>query len=264
MKLKHPPVIDSNGNISTNPFIDFDPNNPNHYPEGAGVYIYGVKVEVDNQLKFVPVCVGESLNLRKRLLNDHYHGKFVKNHQNIINGTNKRISEKKELWNFSLTQMTMLQVAHLYCDMRIYSIMRNERNRTSNQFLERLNKLKNLIYFQNENFFNIKHNLIFQPNHSNISASEAAAKYSGSSMMIKETLKNFCENFYFVYADDLELAGHSLLNVEDRLNVEVKLKDFLGDNYCIYTTADSNRKGRGFDVNFDFTAIVNELVQLRK
>jgi hypothetical protein len=136
--------------------------------------------------------------------------------------------------------MTILRAAHLYCDMRIYNIMRNERNRTSEQFLLRLNTLKNLIYFQNENFFKIKHGLIFQSNHSNLSASEAALKYSGSSVIIEETLKNFSENFYFVYADDLEMEEYSFSNVEDRLNVEVKLKDFLGDKYGIYTTADSN------------------------
>jgi hypothetical protein len=83
-------------------------------------------------------------------------------------------------------------------------------------------------------------------------------------VIIKETLKNFCENFYFVYSDDLEMEEYSLLNEADRLNVEVKLKDFLGDNYGIYTTADSNRKGRDFDVTFDFSDIENELVQLRK
>jgi len=264
MKLKHPSLTLPNGNVSNNPFIDFDPKNPDHYPKGAGVYIYGIKVKVDNQLKFVPVCVGESCDLRNRLFKDHYQGKFVKNYQNIINGTNKRISEKKELWNFSLTQMTILQVTHLYDDTRIYDIMSGEINKTSNQFLARLTKLKNLIYFQNDNFFNIKHSLIFQLNHSNISASQAADKYSGSSIMIKETLKNFCKNFYFVYADDLELEGHSFLNVEDRLNVEVKLKAFLSEYYGIFTTADDKRKGRDFDVNFDFTAIENELVQLRK
>ena len=263
MQLKHPTVILPNGNVSNNPFIDFDPNNPDHYPQGAVVYIYGIKVKVDNNLKFVPVCVGESLNLRKRLLNDHYQGKFVKNFQNIINGSNRRISEKKELWDFSLPNKTILQFAHLYCDMRIYNIMRNERNRTSEQFLVRLKALKNLIYFQNENFFNIKHNLIFQPNHSNLSASEAALKYSGSSVVIKETLKNFCDNFYFVYSNDLGIEKYSFSNVEDRLNVEVKLKDFLGDNYGVYTTADSNRKGREFDVHFDFSEIENELVKLR-
>ncbi len=264
MQLKHPTVIFPNGNVSNNPFLDFDPNNPNHYPKVAGVYIYGIKIKVDNELKFVPICVGESLNLRKRLFNDHYQEKFVKNYQNIINGTNQSIKEKKELWNFSLAQMTILQVAHLYCDMRIYNIMRNERNRTSKQFLARLNELKNLIYFQNENFFNIKYGLIFQSNQSNLSASEAANNYSESALVIKETVKNFCEKFYFVYADDLKLEGHSFSNREDRLNVEVKLKDFLGDNYGIYTTADSNRKGRDYDVHFDFTAIENELVQLRK
>lgn len=263
MKLKHPTVILPNGNVSNNPFIDFDPNNSEHYPKVPLVYIYGIKVEVDNQIKFLPVCVGESDNLPNRLFKDHYHGKFVKNFQNIINGTNKKITERKELWDFSMAQMTILQVAHLYDDMRIYNIMRNETNRTSNQFLVRLTKLKNLIYFQNENFFNIKHNLIFQTNHSNLSSSEAALKYSGSSVVIKETLENFCDNFYFVYSDDLGMEEYSLLNREDRLNVEVKLKDFLGDKFGIYTTADSNSKGRDFDVDFDFSEIENELVKLR-
>jgi hypothetical protein len=40
IKLKHPPVVDPTGNLSQNPFVDFNPNNQNHYPKGAGFYIY--------------------------------------------------------------------------------------------------------------------------------------------------------------------------------------------------------------------------------
>ncbi len=57
----HPPTN------SQNPFNDFVPSNIDHYPNCSGIYIYGLKLVVDGVKKFVPMYVGISDNLQKRL-----------------------------------------------------------------------------------------------------------------------------------------------------------------------------------------------------
>jgi hypothetical protein len=59
---------------------------------------------------------------------------------------------------------------------------------------------------------------------------------------------------------DSEIAN--LSNSADRLNVEVKLNHALIDQFGIYTSADKKRKGRDFAMQFDFSEIENEMVDL--
>ena len=73
--FKHPPVptLENPDVLSLDPFNEFNPANELHYPTKAGVYIYGLRVEVEGQgRKFVPLCVGEAGDLRERLFKDHY------------------------------------------------------------------------------------------------------------------------------------------------------------------------------------------------
>jgi len=263
LKLQHPPVVDSFGKFSNDPFNDFDPNNRMHYPNGSGVYIYGIKVEIDGICKFVPLCVGESLDLKKRIFNDHYKGKFFKNYLNLFSKKQKQIKEKKELWDFSKNKMSILDLAKIYCDMRVYILINSGRNRKSYEYMLRLNQLKNLIYFQNKNYFNAKYRNNHQNNFENISASEACVQFPKSFDEISSTLKNFTENFYFVYANKIENEKINLNNLEDRLNIEVKLSQELINQFDIYTTADKNRKGRDFNIQFDFSLIQSQIVNLK-
>ncbi len=262
MILKHPPVIDSNGILSKNPFNDFDPSNPAHYPQGAGVYIYGIKVEIDRETKFVPLCVGESRDFSKRLYRDHFIGKFANNFHNLSAAKFKSIKENKELWDFSKKSMSILEISKIYCDLRMYMEVNKGKKRTTREQMLKLNQLKYLIYFQNENFFNAKYGHAHQMNHKNISASEACQLFPSSNLQISPTLANFVSNFYFVYADDMDAEIANLSNPEDRLNIEVKLNQALIDKYGLYTTADKKRKGRDFAVDFDFSFIENKMVNL--
>jgi hypothetical protein len=51
-----------------NPFIDFQPGNRHHYPNGvSGVYIWGLKIPIDKVKKFVPIYVGIAKDLGARL-----------------------------------------------------------------------------------------------------------------------------------------------------------------------------------------------------
>lgn len=261
--LQHPPVVNSNGIISENPFNDFDPYNPMHYPIGSGVYIYGIKVEIDGVLRFVPICVGESENLKERLQKDHFIGKFQKNYANLFSTKQKKISEKKELWDFSKNQISMLDLSKIYCDMRHYIFMNSGRNRRALEYMLRLNQLKNLIYFQNKNYFNAKYGYPHENLHRNISASDACSQFPKSYDKISSTLKNFTDNFYFVYANSIENEEINLNDLDDRLNLEVKLNQALIDQFDIYTTADRNRTGRDFEIQFDFSLILEQIVNLK-
>lgn len=61
----HPPTG------TANHFANFKPGNIHHYPDEAGVYIFGLKIPVNGIVKFVPLYVGIAKNLRNRLW-QHY------------------------------------------------------------------------------------------------------------------------------------------------------------------------------------------------
>ena len=61
IRYNHPPVTIGN------PFQNFNPNDLTHYPNGAGIYIYGFKKLIDGDKIFIPLYVGISKNLKSRL-----------------------------------------------------------------------------------------------------------------------------------------------------------------------------------------------------
>ena len=262
IKLKHPPVIDSNGNLSKKPFDDFDPKNSLNYYEIPSVYIYGTKVIVDGILKFVPITVGETKNLNQRLYKNHYNGKIVKPLKSILKQKPTTSSEKKEIWDFSNKTMNKSDIIDIYNDMSIYNTINIGEGRTSLSFLSNLQSLQKLIFFQNENYFNIKFGLTFKDPHSNISPAQSVLSYPQTSSKIINTLQNFNDNFYYVYADEFDNLDFPITELRNRLNVEVKLKNELSTKFGINTTADSKRKGNEFDVSFDFSEIENILIDL--
>jgi hypothetical protein len=147
--FKHPPVKDAAGNLSLNPFKDFDPNKKDHYPDDneVGVYILGIKAKVDNEVKFIPLVVGEG-KLRNRLYKDHYLSKFVTPLINLKEGKTKHIKEKKEIWNFSKSSYKKKEVKKIYADMHTYDKLPRT-GRTTKPFLVTISGLRNLLYFQN-------------------------------------------------------------------------------------------------------------------
>jgi hypothetical protein len=125
--FQHPPTG------TKDPFKDFEPWNPRHYPKGGGVYIYGLKLKIDNLLKFVPLYVGISENLDKRLW-QHYNEEKA--------GGNS----KWHLFSYAgITSSTDLQ--NLYHDMQILS---------SKKGLNHSRFTNTLIWFNNASFFDFK------------------------------------------------------------------------------------------------------------
>jgi hypothetical protein len=273
----HPPTG------TNNQLIDFDPSNPRHYPPVGeeGVYIYGIRAKVNGKLKFIPIVVGESKDLRNRLLEDHYKGKFVKAFENLIYCQNSSISEKKEIWDFSRWRYDLHELRLIYSDMAFYN--RHPRGRSLPPFLTAIANLNHLLYIQNIDLYNYRFKLtesirnirsdqairlLMEKSGYPIFAPVKMAMHLNASNLIL-TLKNFNENFYFVYAcynNQLENENtpeikNLLISKTGRRAAEHQLKNKL-KNIHIHTTANSKNIKYSCSLQFDMGQIRNELVNV--
>jgi hypothetical protein len=268
----HPPALDAAGNLSKNPFIDFDPQNEKHYPtkDKEGVYILGLKAKVDGELKFIPLVVGEG-QLRKRLYTDHYKGKYVTPLNNLLESKPKKIKEKKEIWDFSKSSYEKSELQKIYEEMKAYDTLPRN-GRQEKPFLTKIASLEHLLYFQNINFFNCRYGK-FNDSHIDLGSDEAVLllcqmlndkKYSKHHLNIQINLiklvlalKNLSDNFYFIYA-----VNEDLKSSDNRKFIEVTLKENFG-RIGIYTTADSHKKGNPQDKpTINFNKVKEILIQI--
>jgi hypothetical protein len=123
-----------------NGFTGFDPSNENHYnnlTNVPGIYIYGLRLEFKNNntidRKFLPIYVGETNNLKKRLFDDHY--------QHLKTGG----CSNKEIFNWSRVN-NFIDIVDIYKDMKNYQQSHTSHNAT----------LENLIWYNNHDFFDKK------------------------------------------------------------------------------------------------------------
>jgi hypothetical protein len=260
--FQHPPTG------TKDPFKDFEPWNPRHYPEGGGVYIYGLRTIVNGVLKFIPLVVGQSDDLQNRLHKDHYMGKFANPLAIILGNGSLHSGDPKEIWDFSNSFLTIPELVKIYKDIDSYDNTLGKKNKVAHVAL-----LKNLIFFQDCNFFHLKHavNPIFKKK--NIKT-EQSVKYLVNMLtggLTKNTndiiqhiskillsLNCFRDSFYFVYA--IKSEGINLLNMHDRESAEKATKKQL-KSIKLYTTADA-RKGKEMPIQIDLTEIQDELVNV--
>jgi hypothetical protein len=137
---------------NTTSLANFEPANRNHYPDSSekGIYIYGIRLRVNSELKFVPVVVGEG-SLVSRLYIDHYQKKFL-NPINFIAGySKKRSGDPKELWDFSKLDVNNKDLNGLYTDICKYNSPHKKGGKT-----KMASHLNHLLYFQDVNFYNYK------------------------------------------------------------------------------------------------------------
>lgn len=278
IQFQHPPV--------TNPFINFDPSNDDHYPEGAGVYIYGLRLNVDDddEKKFVPLCVGESSNLNIRLFNDHYNTLKV--------GGNNH----KELF-YLKPKTSISDVRLLYADLLRYDRFLFARNKHT--LIKTIAAIDSLIWYQFRDFFHHKLNVASPneyfniPNPSTCKHSKEGVKndLEGHSTTLKDfsnfinksitttseakqanellekiktTKENFTNNFYYVYATNEHVSENTNIDLSssdgsDRKKVEKAIKQKL-EGLGIYTTA--NARGAIVKFNLDLTKIQNILINV--
>jgi hypothetical protein len=262
--LNHPPTGTSN------PLMDFDPSNPEHYPKTNGIYVYGLRLMVDKEYKFVPIVVGEG-NLFSRLFKDHYLKKFKNPFSNLMCSTSLAIGDKKELWNFSNFICSRSVVKNVYNQMAIY-------DSTQSALRYQLGpKINELIYFQDFRFYE---HLIAPPatckKDLNVveTVNELKNGLNGNLAMeyiwkIEATLTNFKSHFYFVYAD-LNDDEHVNINIDDQIatsNKTMKLTERIElatkialQKISINTSAKA--VGEIVKMEIDLSLIQNELVNV--
>lgn len=261
----HPPVPGS-----TNPLVDFDPSNKNHYPQTNGVYVYGFRIKVDDMFKFAPAYVGIAFNdtLENRLFNHHY-----KNNQSC---STKHGKGYKELWDFASIR-TAHDLAHLYAEMHYYDNINNYTSgfyRTSSNYMEILTHLRCLLYFNNKNYFIMKRGGAFNE----LNASERELNHCDAidgMFDVDKRIQNmkalFTKDFYYIYSTFDEILNSineeknssflgTSMTVQSILeHVERIVKRAL-NTIGVHTTAKSN--SAFLDNEVDFTQIQKELVNV--
>jgi hypothetical protein len=264
--FQHPPT----GTV--NPLIDFDPTNEKHYPtkNESGVYIYGIRAKVDSRLKFIPIVVGEG-NLFKRLYNDHYLGKFANPLAIIIGDSSKKSGDAKELWDFSNTNMSIPELVNIYNDIDLYDKCLGKRGK-----LSLVAPLHNLIFYQDRDFFHLKHSI--SPLGGNVNVKTEGSidylmyiitkGYTTNIKAIREhasriliTLGNFRDRFYFVYAS---AKNHPEFDFSDKgvlHSIEKRTKENL-KKINIYTSAGETAGKIKGSIKIDLSGIQNELVNI--
>lgn len=252
---------------TANSLIEFDPSSPSHYPPVGeeGVYIYGIRVKVDGVLMFIPIVVGEG-NLRKRLYNDHYIGKFAAPLAILLGDKKVKSGDAKELWDFSKSDLAVSELSSIYQDIDNYDKALGKRGK-----LSRVAHLVHLIFFQDSDFFNLKHWLESVGNNHNVKI-EQSIDYliklhsSPSTSTIEHitriitALSNFKQNFYYVFASTQNNAEIDLGNRVLRESIEKQTKKQL-KSIGLYTTADG-RKGAEISIKLDLNKIKDELANL--
>ena len=240
---------------TNNPLMEFQPSNPDHYPKGYGVYIYGLKLHIDNELKFVPLYVGKhNTNVGRRVFEHYYQERMPGN-------------SCKEI--FDLTNIKSLD------DIRTLYEAMNKYDSVKGKPLVRISNEK-LIWFNDKDFFNtyISKSLGKYVSLSNyISGSGHLAslypKVGDFDLMISKdktiakcirelndkivaSKSLYNDKFYFLFANNI--PKDKLLFYENSTKLALQK---LG----IYTTAWANKEGNTSVVNFD--EIFSELINLK-
>jgi hypothetical protein len=206
----HPPT----GTV--NPFKDFTPGNIHHYPDKAGVYIFGLKIPISGIIKFVPIYVGIAKNLRNRLW-QHY--------------CEERTGGNSKWYVFDYASIkTGADVVDLYNCMRIADSKK------------RFNKFRfseKLIWFNDSRFFDWKlgiNGISGYVSHSGVLASilpdgdlnhisikNPSSNANNLKSMIENSKSLFDQGFYFAYSclskDDISIdKHHPLFQLFDEYN----------------------------------------------
>lgn len=244
IKFNHPPV--------SNPFNNFCPEESTHYPTGDGVYIYGMKLTINDEEKFVPMYVGNG-NLKDRLTKHYTDLK--------TNG-----KSRKELFNFSEESLTLKELKGIYNDMLIYDRLTNYKPCITPQQPTVFN-LEALIYFQcmsiydyklNTNIYKAQAQLLIKNNPNGdlnqFQINKLSPKPQEYFNLVQKTKKNFTTKFYYIYAEYPDVNLPPDFFKHEAKNALKKIS--------IYTTAKHIDKEIPQALTVDLSNIQNELVNV--
>lgn len=258
--------------VTWNPLADFDPSNEMHYPEKdvLGVYIYGIRAKVNGVLKFIPIVVGEG-KLHQRLYKDHYIGKFANPLYILLGDKTKKSGDAKELWDFSNSNLSIYDLINIYNDINKYNTFLGKRGK-----LSMVVHLNNLIFFQNSDFFHLKHATKPLNKKINIKTEESIdylldiliKGYTTNVVDIREhasrillTLRNFREEFYYVYACAKNNPEIDFINKGVLHSIEKQTKEKL-QSINLHTSAGEVQGSIKDSIEIDLSEIQNQLVNI--
>lgn len=262
VQFKHP----SNG------FMNFNPSDINHYSNLnlPGIYIYGLRQNIKGiQGKtFIPLYVGITKNLKKRLYDDHF----------LQESWPGKKSSKKEIFDFSNEDYSLEAIADRYRDMLVYDLVTNYKG----QQRPIISYLKHLVWFQDLTFYHEKIGANIFPlprtNSNHLDSYKNGLLSSMKNNSLNEiitkgelTKKKFNNDFYFVYAtyqdiinsnDVIDLKNSTLsanYTKESAEKIEFRTKKVL-NQLGINTTAKAEVINS--QIKIDLSIIQNDLINL--
>jgi hypothetical protein len=256
----------------SNGFTNFNPSDVNNYSNLnlPGIYIYGLRQTIKGirGKTFIPLYVGITENLKKRLYNDHF----------LQESWPGKKSSLKEIFDFSNKVYSLKDIADRYRDMLIYDLVTN----CGGKQRPIISYLKHLVWFQDLTFFNQKIGANIFPlpitnsNHLDSYKNGLLASMKNNSLDViitkgELTKKKFNNDFYFVYAtyqdiinsnNVIDLKNSKLssnYNKESAEKIELRTKKVL-NQLGINTTAKAN--GMDIQIKIDLSLIQNDLINL--
>ena len=268
----HPPV-----SKLINPLENFHPWLEEFYPpeNEQGIYIYGIRAKVGERIKFIPLVVGQSGDLLKRLYQDHYLGKFATPLDRLLGKKVKASGDAKEIWDFSGNDFELADIKDIYNDALSY----DTKPPRGTSKVKHVAKLDKLIFFQDADFFHEKTGIAKLPGKTDLKIEESIYYLMFLSSLSKpneldstsqcitriiSTLINFKSNFYYVYASTTNNSkdlNKYLSNKEHRENLEYEIKEKLR-LIGIHTTAKARKSKTPIKINLDLSKVQDELVNV--
>ncbi len=200
-------------------------NNPFNYLKNkiSGVYVYGLLLDINNEKKFIPINVGESSDIKTRILK-HYNG--------VVNRTTN-----KELFNV-VNPSNLNEIGKLYSSIHFYDSLQSKKIKNFKQspFFIKINTLnKHLIYFQSPDFYRFK-GIKFNGNADlNILNTTIQLRNCGCvlSQQLVNNIDNVCDlyknNFYFIFSEkfinDKNIENFFSPNINGNGNMERKIAE---------------------------------------
>jgi hypothetical protein len=263
----HPPTG------TANPFKDFDPCNPSHYPDTKGIYINGLRLTMDGAKRFVPLYVGiaHKDSLKNRLFNHHY--------KKFKSCVNKDGTGNKDLWDLS-SVVGKKDLQNLYDEMAHYDYINNYRgskasrakHNTSQTYLMELLFLKYLLFFQNRNYFQMKHGggfFALDKHERELNHCDAINEGFDTEKKIARTKSIYTKDFYYVYCSYEEIKkqfdhNKKLLSYYPDCQSQLERIEMASKwalkTIGIHTTAKA--EGEIVDMEIDLSKVQNELINM--
>lgn len=242
--------------ITGKPASRFAPSDPNNYPKRPGVYMYGLRLPIDNEVKFIPLYVGKhKTNVGNRIFEHYYQ-------ERMPGSSNKEI--------FDLTNLKDLaSVKRFYHAMKEYD---SYKGKHSNRLM-----IEELIWFNDKVFFdeyissktgkatNLSqyisgsgHLASLYPDCGDLDMIKAK---DGSTIVCIDDLKRriisskslFSDSFYYAYA---AVEKTDPTNISLYENSTKRALQSIG----LYTTAYANKEI--LDIDIDLSEIQDELVNV--